>query len=237
MRLRHGFAVPDPARLAVDPETLAGYLHLVIAADHECLWCGSRRGSRQGAQQHMTGKNHCRIDLDREGSEYRDFYEWPAADGEDDEDGAALPGQKPVFMDDAVRLPSGKILSHRNHAKTPRIGEASRYAGGRKQGALPAGDGRQQQKRGAPAPGMELVAMDGGEDGENMSKRLAKQLQLAQTQLGKMREGDKALLLAMPPKQRRMVLLQSRRDTEYASKKRNDMLIKLQVRLSQKGVN
>lgn len=215
--MKHGFVIPNQDHLLVEDDVLVKYLHLVIYGYHECLFCGSARNSLEGAQQHMQGKNHCRFDLSGEDSEYRDFYHWEAPDPDQ--------ASEPVVMDDAIRLPSGKILSHRNHVKTPRILDASKAAA-KKSNALPAGSG------GRSAPGQELV-LGGDDDGDGMSKRLAKQLHLAQAQLGKMRESDKAMLLRMPLKQQRMMLLQSRRDSEWALKRRTDLFIKVQIRLGQ----
>ncbi|KAJ6788762.1 hypothetical protein PWT90_03313 [Aphanocladium album] len=216
MRLTHGFLIPEQDKLLVEEEVLVKYLHLVVFGYRECLFCGSARSSLEGAQQHMVGKNHCRFDLCRENSEYRDFYDWEASDSDQT--------SKPVVMHDAIRLPSGKILSHRNHAKSPRMVDRSKTTS-RKNGSLPAGSA------GGGDVGRDVVRA--GHDEGGTSKRLAKQLHLAQMQLGKMRESDRALLLGMPLKQQRILLLKSRRDAEWASKTRIDLFIKVQIRLGQ----
>lgn len=119
MRLKHGFTIPDPEHLVADAETLVQYLHLVIAQDHECLLCGSARRSPTAVQHHMRGKNHCRLDLSDPASEFRDFYDIPAAHPI-----AAAPetrhGQlQPVVVAgmEMWLTSSAKMLHHRDHPK------------------------------------------------------------------------------------------------------------------------
>lgn len=116
--------------LAVDLETLVRYMHLVIHTYHECLLCHTQRQSARAVQQHMTGKGHCRIDLEDGGSEFRDFYESPkGAEGEggssgaemsgsedDDAEQASMPGDAaPLRLrEGSLLLSSGKLLSHRS---------------------------------------------------------------------------------------------------------------------------
>lgn len=80
MQRAHGLFIPtemDYGRLAlaVEVSTLIQYMHLVISEYHECLFCGIQRANKHAIQQHMMGRGHCRIDLQRETSEWRDFYE------------------------------------------------------------------------------------------------------------------------------------------------------------------
>lgn len=130
--------------LAVDLETLVRYMHLVVHTYHECLFCHTQRQSARAVQQHMTGKGHCRVDLEDVGSEFRDFYESPG--GGEDEDGAeggsssddgetrgssgdegeeaqaALAGGDAAplrLREGGLLLFSGKLLSHRS-APAPR---------------------------------------------------------------------------------------------------------------------
>lgn len=70
----HGLFIPDRNRLVIDEVTLVKYSHLIIFGYFECLYCGSERSSAQATQQHMIGKGHCKIDVYRENSEFRDFY-------------------------------------------------------------------------------------------------------------------------------------------------------------------
>lgn len=217
MRLAHGFTIPDRQSLAVDDETLVAYLHLVIFGYHECLLCGSVRPSREAAQQHMTGKNHCRFDLSSEKSEYRDFYDDSGVD-----DAAA----KPVVMKDAMRLPSGKILAHRDHAKARATDPAKAAAAAvKKQDALPPGLGRASMYPSTPA-----VPTLSEEDREGMSKRMVKRCDLAAKQMAHMSASDRLTLQRYPVKQQWAMFLLSRRNVERAWRAQEDWKIKMQTK-------
>lgn len=116
--------------LAVDLETLVGYMHLMVHNYHECLFCHTQRQSAHAVQQHMTGKGHCRIDLEDDESEFRDFYESPretkgendssdeeTRDSEDEyaEEASTTGGAAPLRLrEGSLLLSSGKLLSHRS---------------------------------------------------------------------------------------------------------------------------
>lgn len=126
-------------KLAVDLETLVRYMHLVIHTYHECLFCHTQRHSASAAQQHMTGKGHCRVDLEDGGSEFRDFYESPrsgegdsSSSGEEElgsegevevvgesESAQARDASPLRLREGSLLLSSGKLLSHRS-APAPR---------------------------------------------------------------------------------------------------------------------
>lgn len=147
MHKKHGLFIPVDIedgflKLAVDLETLVRYLHLVVFGYNECLYCHSQKQTTQAVQQHMMGKGHCRVDLDGEDSEFRDFYEEvedvsaPSDDNMDEEDASCrsdddedLGGtsedqssrRKPSSKTDgkSLSLSSGKVVSHRS-APPPR---------------------------------------------------------------------------------------------------------------------
>lgn len=121
MQKRHGLFIPSPESLIVEIETLLKYFHFVINEYTECLYCGSIRNTPQAAQQHMTGKGHCRIDIAKEDSEFRDFYDLgSSSDSEDDGSVGKAKANRFVELDKKTRrLESGKILFHRN-ANKPR---------------------------------------------------------------------------------------------------------------------
>ncbi|KAH7029267.1 C2H2 type zinc-finger-domain-containing protein [Microdochium trichocladiopsis] len=75
MRKAHGLLIPATDRLIVDVGTLLGYLHVVIFDLKECILCHTARRTASAVQQHMTGKGHCRIDLESENAEMLEFYE------------------------------------------------------------------------------------------------------------------------------------------------------------------
>lgn len=134
MQKSHGLFVPHQQHLAVDPETLFKYLHLVIFGYRECIHCGTERATVQAVQQHMTGKGHCKFDISEEDSEFAEFYDFsPDSDNEiegDAESGddyerdpektaATSSHQKPRVADeDSIRLPSGRIISRQSAAQT-----------------------------------------------------------------------------------------------------------------------
>ncbi|KAF4497653.1 TRI15- transcription factor [Fusarium agapanthi] len=104
MSTAHGFNIPFQEFLAIDLETLVSYLHFVINTYRECICCGTRRSTVEGIQHHMLAKGHCRFDISPETEE---FYEIPRC-------GDAL-GDRKQDTSDPVRLPSGRIISHRKH--------------------------------------------------------------------------------------------------------------------------
>ncbi|CZR45746.1 uncharacterized protein FPRO_15078 [Fusarium proliferatum ET1] len=105
----HGFNVPFQEFLAVDLETLVSYLHFVVNTYRECICCGTRRSTVEGIQHHMLAKGHRRLDISPETEE---FYEIPQYED-------AL-GDKKQDVGDPVRLPSGRVISHRKHEE-PRV--------------------------------------------------------------------------------------------------------------------
>ncbi|KAF4966891.1 hypothetical protein FSARC_5504 [Fusarium sarcochroum] len=107
MTTAHGFSVPFQDLLAVDLETVVSYFHFIIFTYRECICCGTRRGSLEGVQQHMIAKGHCRFDISPETEE---FYRMPEYDN--------VLTEKKQDASEPVRLPSGKIISHRKHHET-----------------------------------------------------------------------------------------------------------------------
>ncbi|KIL93858.1 hypothetical protein FAVG1_02420 [Fusarium avenaceum] len=103
MATAHSFNVPFQDLLAVDLETIISYLHFVINNYRECICCGTRRGTVEGIQHHMSAKGHCRFDIS---TETEGFYQIPEAEN------TLTEKQDPS---DPVKLPSGKIISHRKH--------------------------------------------------------------------------------------------------------------------------
>lgn len=109
--------------LVVDTETLLRYMHLVISGDRQCLFCQKQCRSVRAVQHHMTSRGHCRMDLDEgSDSEFLDFYE--VSDDDDDND-AGVDGLNIIHLHqdlgrDTRQLSSGKVVSHRSAAPTPK---------------------------------------------------------------------------------------------------------------------
>jgi len=109
----HSFFIPD-AEYLIDMESFLSHLFALVSVFHECIFCGSSKATKVGAQDHMRGKGHCRIDLEDEEHGYRDFYDFSGV-GDDEE--VFAEGVTLVPDEDELRLPSGKILGHRSHAR------------------------------------------------------------------------------------------------------------------------
>lgn len=141
MQKAHGLLIPTSIdngalHLAVDLETIVGYMHLIIFEYHECLACGRQRVDGWAARQHMMGRGHCRIDLASAESEWRDFYESEKntrSEREDDNEDEVrnsfygrhwahnrAEGQMPRVSEGSnLHLSCGKVVAHRT-ASTPK---------------------------------------------------------------------------------------------------------------------
>ncbi|RKL33082.1 hypothetical protein BFJ72_g10098 [Fusarium proliferatum] len=104
MSLAHGFNISFQEFLAVDLETLVSYLHFVTNTYRECICCGTRRSTVEGIRHHMLSKGHCRFDIT---SETEEFYKIPRYEG--------VWGDRKQGASEPVRLPSGRVISHRKH--------------------------------------------------------------------------------------------------------------------------
>ncbi|KAH8672627.1 C2H2 type zinc-finger-domain-containing protein [Tricladium varicosporioides] len=119
MSKAHSFFIPDVEYL-IDTESFLGYLFAVISQFHECLFCGSEKGSKFAVQAHMRGKGHCKVDLERDENELEQFYDFSGEPVSDEEDeGEEQDGKQKILIadDDELRLPSGKTLGHRSRTR------------------------------------------------------------------------------------------------------------------------
>ncbi|CAM1501138.1 Fc.00g103000.m01.CDS01 [Cosmosporella sp. VM-42] len=114
MKSAHSLTIPYESSLSVEFVTLIWYLHLVIFSYHECIFCGTHRRTLEAVQQHMLGKGHCRFKMT---DEMMEFYDLEAS--------AEISMDGLVRVDeDSVRLPNGKVLSHRSQTASsakPRV--------------------------------------------------------------------------------------------------------------------
>ncbi|KAK7924448.1 TRI15 [Apiospora marii] len=213
MQTAHGLFIPSRDRLLVDVETLFDYLHLVIFGYSECISCGTRRNTPSAAQQHMTGKNHCRFDISAEGSEFADFYDF--SDSESDSAGDAT-GQAMQTCDNSMRLPSGKVITSRpdntsglpRQRRNPRQAEAS---------LLPEDPGTSNdsgtQRR--PKSTTSLVEASGSSRNTALT-RSEKRENAFTTQLANMRAGDRQALAHLPLPQQRSIMATSLKQLKKA---------------------
>ena len=110
----HSFFIPD-AEYLIDMESLLSYLFAVVSVFHECLYCGSSKTTKFGVQDHMRGKGHCKVDFEDDEHDLKQFYDFSGdSDNEGDQPKTGLPL---VPNEDELRLPSGKVLGHRSHAR------------------------------------------------------------------------------------------------------------------------
>lgn len=115
MSKAHSFTIPQPAYLTVEPETLVGYLHLVIHGYGECIQCAARRNTVEAIQHHMTAKGHCRFNV---ASDLADFYDIPSPEYQAGEE--------------SLRLPSGRLLSHRTGPSRSALARIARQSAQRR---------------------------------------------------------------------------------------------------------
>ena len=207
MAKEHSFLIPKKAQLIVESETLIKYLHLVIFGYLECLYCGCTRSTVQGIQQHMIGKGHCKIDVDQDASEFRDFYQEEGAQGDD----KVTPDGDADAPFESWTLPSGSIIAHRSNQ--PRVERGVRQR--------PLMHPKISHTR---APSMDVPV------GQSGSKRLVKREAAFQAQLSSLRATDRASLMHLPTWKQRALLLESKRSVDKARREENQMLLNIQLR-------
>ncbi|KAK2594733.1 hypothetical protein QQS21_007583 [Conoideocrella luteorostrata] len=220
MQMRHGLVIPSPDNLIVDLETLVGYFHLVIFEYTECLCCGSVRSTPQGAQQHMTGKGHCRIDIARENSEFKDFYDFKASsemEGEEWTDGAA---DRVVDASESTRrLASGKVISHRSANKIPLyrpVGQTNNKK------AL-------SEEKHPPIMG-KSHSLTSGSNNEKALTASEKRDMVFSKQLAKMRAGDRQALMHLTIPQRIALVGRAKHQQEKWDRQQAAQKIKWQIK-------
>ncbi|KAK6865225.1 hypothetical protein PG990_005331 [Apiospora arundinis] len=218
MQTTHGLFIPSKDKLLVDLDTLLDYLHLVIFGYNECISCGTQRNTPLAAQQHMLGKNHCRFDIGREGSEFADFYDFSEPGSEIDEDdvgeGTTVPEsyetKQATWTDESsMKLPSGKIISSRpdNISGPPRPKRVQRSTDTSQQ--------QEQQQEHQPGTTTSLVE-DPGSSGPRALTRSEKRETAFTTQLANMRPGDRQALAHLPLPQQRSIISKSLKQLKKA---------------------
>ncbi|RDL38290.1 uncharacterized protein BP5553_02630 [Venustampulla echinocandica] len=114
----HSFFIPN-AEYLIDVESLLSYLFAIVSLFHECLFCGSLKSTKFGVRDHMRGKGHCKLNLEDDVHQLKQFYDFSGnVDEQDDE--KELGEEVTLALDeDELHLPSGKILGRRSHAHSP----------------------------------------------------------------------------------------------------------------------
>ncbi len=224
MHKAHGLFIPDRDRLIVDLEALVRYLHLVIFAYRECLYCHSQRASATAAQQHMIGKGHCKFDISNEGSEFADFYADATTPDQHDEvdevggdasleEARGVKTSNPVLkIDDAtVRLPSGKLLSHRSAAQALQSRHQYRTTMAQLHPQLPPSSPEGPSTQPASQPAQEASTSTA------LAKSAKREASLA-LELENLSAGDRAALIHLPATEQRSLLAVQKRELGRAKR-------------------
>ncbi|KAF4827899.1 Core trichothecene cluster (CTC) protein 15 [Colletotrichum tropicale] len=227
MRKRHGMIIPYPESLIVDLETLVKYLHLVIYEYTECLYCGSIRNTPQAAQQHMTGKGHCKIDVEKENSEFKDFYDFQSNAGSN---GARFGDSGHACFVDAEdetrRLPSGKTVSHR---KAKKVRDHRDLKSGEEIDNFSL---LEEGKRPDSLSDSTAMVVNNGKTKDLVVSE--KSNDLFDKQLATMRQGDRLALAHLPLPQQRTLVVKAKKQQEMRNRFENDQAIKLQCKAKAK---
>ncbi|GKT59689.1 C2H2 finger domain containing protein [Colletotrichum tofieldiae] len=223
MRKRHGMIIPYPENLIIDLETLVKYLHLVIYEYTECLYCGSVRNTPQAAQQHMTGKGHCKIDIEKEHSEFKDFYDLESntdskGDGFGDLRSISFVGAK----EETRRLPSGKRVTHR---RTKKARNHRRFDSEEDTDTFSLLEDREYSQD--PKTTTSLV-VDNGKKKDLVAAE--KQNDLFNKQLVTMRQEDRLALMHLPVPQQRALVAKAKKQQEMWNRFESDQAIKRQCK-------
>ncbi|KAL4866011.1 C2H2 type zinc-finger-domain-containing protein [Aspergillus spectabilis] len=164
MAAAHGFSVPFPEFLAVNPETVVSYLHLLIFGYRKCICCCTQRSTVKGVQQHMASKGHCRFDITPDTEE---FYKIPQSHSQN-----AVIEQMQRDSSMPVRLPSGKLIAHRKNLDINERRAARRGPPDRDLDSFALGSGTSRPGSRAPStPGLEVAERRRGNGGGEIVHR------------------------------------------------------------------
>lgn len=193
MSKTHSFSIPYLDHLTVEVPVLVKYLHLVIYGYGECILCSARRNTVEGIQHHMVAKGHCRFNVT---ADFVDFYDLPdTVEFRNDEE--------------SLRLPSGKLLSHR--AKTSSTKTAPR----------PRGE-RSSRSETLPATSSSLRNRS-----ELISANDINLVESSSTQLSRLTKGDQQSLAHLPEHELRALLAGHTKSIDQARRAKHHAEVKL----------
>ncbi|KXH33356.1 TRI15 protein [Colletotrichum simmondsii] len=221
MQKRHGLSISSPESLIVDLETLIKYFHLVMVEYKECLYCGSVRNTAQAVRQHMTGKSHCRIDIGKPGSEFRDFYDLGSSCARDSEDNFGCRR----FADsdeDSRELASGKVISHRNRKKAKNHRKPT-------QGQRETSDSLLVGK-GSPREDPSTALTASGNSKTDLMAAADKRDRICEKQLATLRSADRQVLSHLPLPQQRALVAKAKKQQETWNSEQMAQKIKIQMK-------
>ncbi|OLN88032.1 Zinc finger protein 622 [Colletotrichum chlorophyti] len=200
---------------------------MVIFEYAECLFCGSMRNTPQAAQQHMIGEGHCRIDIRKEASEFKDFYDFgPNSDTDDEGQVRVKESDRFVDLDDKTRrLASGKILSHRS-AQRPQVHRSLHEKNSTA--------GRDSLSEGGSSTGLgssTALTLSGSKKGALTSTE--KRDAVFKKQLATLRAEDRQALMHLPLPQQRALVATAKQQRERWNRERTAHEIKWQLKSNQ----
>ncbi|CAJ0540367.1 Ff.00g075150.m01.CDS01 [Fusarium sp. VM40] len=129
MEACHGFGIPYPKYLTVEPENLIWYLHYVIFGSFQCMYCEKQRYTLEAIQHHMQAKDHCRFQMT---PEMLEFYDAEAMES----NGISKPSGVNAKI---LRRQSGKPLVHRSKSPLSTRMQVRKMMHINKRKSLPAG--------------------------------------------------------------------------------------------------
>lgn len=242
--------------LAVDLETLLRYMHLVVSSYHECLFCHTQRQSAHAVRQHMTGKGHCRIDLEDGESEFRDFYESAsramdegddASSGEEtfgseDEAESAPAGGEPLRLrEGSLLLASGKLLSNRsapapkNHRPLSETQKPTRRGALLTSASSPPPQPSEDGMAGSSDPTPDTITTTQAQDTGRALTRLERRAEASgrstlAVAMARMSLNDRAALAHLPEAEQRAVVLRQFKQQDKARKESSRYWSKVELR-------
>lgn len=182
----------------------------------------------------MMGKGHCKIDIMDKESEFRDFYDFDTGsetnDSGDDNETSTKADRRPFVRPDdkTVRLESGRILTHRSHAKAHPVRRNFRDT----RNALPDAS---QNEQGAASENATSASTSTSQDLNHLKTpgalaRSAKREAVFEKQLASLRAEDRRSLAHLTLPEQRVVLAKAKAQVERARKEENEMKLKIQLK-------
>lgn len=193
MSKTHSFSIPYLGHLTVEISVLVEYLHLVIYGYGECILCSTHRNTVEGVQHHMAAKGHCRFNVT---ADLIDFYNLP--------DTVELRADQ-----ESMRLPSGKILSHRAKASSTRTVTRS---------------GGEQRLRSEALP---ATSSSSRNRSELISANDVNLVESSSTQLSRLTKGDQQSLAHLPEHELRALLAGHTKSIDQARRAKHHAEVKL----------
>ena len=219
----HSFFIPN-AEYLIDMESLLSYLFAVISIFHECLFCGSSKTTKFAVQDHMRDKGHCKVDFEEDdGHDLLQFYDFSGGDVDDDdeeeEEGTQPKTQEEATLvtineDDELRLPSGKVLGHRSHARFVRHQDPTGHAS--------SSSSRQRQRIPAEAEAQDLESELASTTEPTTESTTESTTTTTDRRLASLRAGTSTSIIGVPDLQLRALIAIEKKMEKMATRERNE---------------